>query len=77
MQNNSPPVLQDNPADFSFFFDTSRRRTCYIAPERFIQELAFSSPGEVAALQSKARPITSSMDIFSLGYASSWAFPTH
>ena len=26
---------QDNPADFDFFFDTSRRRSCYIAPERF------------------------------------------
>lgn len=26
---------EDNPADFSFFFDTSYRRTCYIAPERF------------------------------------------
>lgn len=28
---------EDNPADFSYFFDTSRRRTCYIAPacERF------------------------------------------
>ncbi|CAO3698380.1 unnamed protein product [Rhizopus stolonifer] len=26
---------EDNPADFSFFFDTSSRRTCYIAPERF------------------------------------------
>lgn len=25
---------EDNPADFSYFFDTSRRRTCYIAPER-------------------------------------------
>ncbi|KAJ8948165.1 hypothetical protein NQ318_009257 [Aromia moschata] len=25
----------DNPADYSYFFDTSRRRTCYIAPERF------------------------------------------
>ena len=27
---------QDNPADFNFFFDTSRRRSCYIAPERFL-----------------------------------------
>lgn len=27
--------FQDNPADFSFFFDTSSRRTCYVAPERF------------------------------------------
>jgi len=26
---------EDNPADYSYFFDTSRRRTCYIAPERF------------------------------------------
>lgn len=26
----------DNPADFNYFFDTSRRRTCYIAPERFV-----------------------------------------
>lgn len=27
---------EDNPADFSFYFDTSGRRTCYIAPERFL-----------------------------------------
>ncbi|KAL4253381.1 Serine/threonine-protein kinase Vps15-like protein [Abortiporus biennis] len=25
----------DDPADYSFFFDTSGRRICYIAPERF------------------------------------------
>ncbi|CAO1621742.1 unnamed protein product [Jaminaea pallidilutea] len=25
----------DDPADFAFFFDTSGRRTCYVAPERF------------------------------------------
>lgn len=24
----------NNPADFTYFFDTSRRRACYIAPER-------------------------------------------
>ena len=24
----------DNPGDFSYFFDTSRRRTCNLAPER-------------------------------------------
>ena len=27
----------DNPADFNYFFDTSRRRTCNIAPERFVE----------------------------------------
>ena len=25
----------DNPADYSFFFDTGGRRRCYVAPERF------------------------------------------
>jgi phosphoinositide-3-kinase regulatory subunit 4 len=25
----------DNPADFSYFFDTGGRRSCYLAPERF------------------------------------------
>ena len=30
-----PALLpEDNPSDFSYFFDTSRRRTCYLAPER-------------------------------------------
>ena len=28
---------EDNPADFSYFFDTSRRRVCYIAPERLVK----------------------------------------
>lgn len=27
---------EDNPANFSFYFDTSSRRICYLAPERFI-----------------------------------------
>ncbi|XP_052870427.1 phosphoinositide 3-kinase regulatory subunit 4-like [Anopheles cruzii] len=36
---------EDNPADYSYFFDTSRRRTCYIAPERFV--LAGSGPETV------------------------------
>ncbi|KAK6352778.1 Serine/threonine-protein kinase [Orbilia brochopaga] len=47
---------EDNPADFSYFFDSSGRRTCYLAPERF------HSPPK--AVQDK---ITDAMDIFSLG----------
>ena len=32
-----PAILpEDNPADFNFFFDTSRCRSCYITPERFL-----------------------------------------
>jgi len=29
----------DNPAFFNYFYDTSRRRTCYIAPERFKEQV--------------------------------------
>lgn len=27
----------DNPSEFTRFFDTSRRRVCYLAPERFVE----------------------------------------
>ena len=49
-------LLEDNPAAYSFFYDTSRRRKCYIAPERFKLQLSSVSP-----------PLEPSMDIFSLG----------
>lgn len=48
----------DNPTDFSYFFDTSSRRTCYIAPERFL------SPGEAVDPEAK---LTWAMDVFSVG----------
>ena len=48
---------EDNPADFSFYFDTSGRRTCYLAPERFL--VAGESPG--------SRSVNWAMDIFSAG----------
>ncbi len=50
---------EDNPADFSFFFDTSGRRTCYLAPERFL------SVGD----QDDGRGVTWAMDVFSAGCA--------
>ncbi|KAI9673079.1 MAG: Serine/threonine-protein kinase [Trizodia sp. TS-e1964] len=49
---------EDNPADFSYYFDTSGRRTCYLAPERFL--LA----GEQAEGKEK---IKWAMDVFSAG----------
>jgi phosphoinositide-3-kinase regulatory subunit 4 len=49
---------EDNPANFSFFFDISGRRTCYLAPERF-----FPSGVEPEGEQ----VITWAMDIFSVG----------
>src|SRR5258708_2966229 len=50
---------EDDPADYSFYFDTSGRRTCYIAPERF-----YSSVDDVK--QSEGT-VTEAMDVFSLG----------
>lgn len=49
---------EDNPAEFSFYFDTSGRRTCYLAPERFLGAGETSDAGG---------NITWAMDIFSVG----------
>ncbi|KAF2180054.1 phosphoinositide 3-kinase regulatory subunit 4 [Zopfia rhizophila CBS 207.26] len=49
---------EDNPADFSFYFDMSGRRTCYLAPERFLP------PGVQAEGE---QVVTWAMDIFSVG----------
>lgn len=49
---------EDNPADFSYYFDTAGRRTCYLAPERFMA--AGEKPDPNAE-------ITWAMDVFSAG----------
>ncbi|KAI9096422.1 hypothetical protein DFS34DRAFT_581299 [Phlyctochytrium arcticum] len=51
---------EDNPADFSFFFDTSLRRVCYLAPERFY------APGDTL-FSGNNETLTAAMDVFSLG----------
>ncbi|CAL9043768.1 unnamed protein product [Musa banksii] len=53
-------IPDDDPSDFSFFFDTGGRRRCYLAPERFYDH---GSESQVAA----DAPLKPSMDIFSLG----------
>lgn len=65
---------EDNPADFSYFFDTSRRRTCYIAPERFVEspwrtaDLNRDSTNiDLTANEVKTGDLMPSMDIFSAG----------
>lgn len=78
-----PTVLPaDNPANYSVFFDTSGKRKCYIAPERFIDSAttsgAINNPnvntaktGATATVSSTStrqkEPLTPAMDIFSLG----------
>ncbi|KAH9916914.1 uncharacterized protein B0H18DRAFT_1036508 [Fomitopsis serialis] len=64
----------DDPSDFSFFFDTSGRRTCYVAPERFYT--ATENP-EISAKKSRLAMedgegrrdgrVTEAMDCFSAG----------
>ncbi|RYP44993.1 hypothetical protein DL768_008607 [Monosporascus sp. mg162] len=49
-----------NPANFSYYFDQSGRRTCYIAPERFVPKDDLVNDGFVGKL-------TWSMDVFSAG----------
>lgn len=51
---------ETNPANFSYYFDQSGRRTCYIAPERFIPKDDLVNDGFVGKL-------TWSMDVFSAG----------
>ncbi|XP_049778491.1 phosphoinositide 3-kinase regulatory subunit 4 [Schistocerca cancellata] len=62
---------EDNPADFSYFFDTSRRRTCYIAPERFIKTLNSDISSQLLLPEETSRrgDLTPAMDIFSAGCA--------
>ena len=67
--NFKPPYLpEDDPADFSYFFDTSGRRSCYLAPERF-----YNADSELAAQKAKLQEgrrlghFTSAMDVFSAG----------
>lgn len=56
-----PTKLPDNnPATYSYFFDLSGRRTCYIAPERFVEQI--QDPQEL-----EGHSLTWSMDIFSAG----------
>lgn len=70
----------DDPSDFSFFFDTSARRTCYIAPERFYESDSKIAQERAAAAQSltdsgdgpepwekRDARVTEEMDVFSAG----------
>lgn len=60
----------DDPSDFAFYFDTSGRRSCYIAPERFFASgarLDSVSPLGDADRENKDARVTEAMDVFSAG----------
>ncbi|CCE61446.1 hypothetical protein TPHA_0A03700 [Tetrapisispora phaffii CBS 4417] len=54
---------EDNPSEFFFYFDTSKRRICYVAPERFDSHKT-NTPGDDTE---DSYVVTIQMDIFSLG----------
>jgi phosphoinositide-3-kinase regulatory subunit 4 len=56
----------DDPADFSFFFDTSGRRTCYVAPERFYKADK-DEKGRTDEESERKERVTEAMDVFSAG----------
>lgn len=58
----------DDPSDFSFFFDTSGRRICYVAPERFYKvEKETRKAWANEEGETKEPMVTEAMDVFSLG----------
>ncbi|CAK5037531.1 unnamed protein product [Meloidogyne enterolobii] len=61
----------NNPSDFTFFFDTSRRRFCYLAPERFKDndELLMEANRNYGNNEfiNFYEGLTEAMDIFALG----------
>lgn len=58
----------DDPSDFSFFFDTSGRRICYVAPERFYKvEKETRKAWANEEGETKEPAVTEAMDVFSLG----------
>ncbi|KAF9224775.1 ARM repeat-containing protein [Gyrodon lividus] len=56
----------DDPSDFSFFFDTSGRRTCYVAPERFYK-MDKDEKGRADEEPEMKEHVTEAMDVFSAG----------
>jgi phosphoinositide-3-kinase regulatory subunit 4 len=57
----------NDPADFAFYFDTSGRRTCYVAPERFYDANQRERDREDPHYKRKDQPVLESMDVFSAG----------
>ncbi|OAX43719.1 ARM repeat-containing protein [Rhizopogon vinicolor AM-OR11-026] len=58
----------DDPSDFSFFFDTSGRRICYVAPERFYKvEREMRKAWTHEEGERKEPAVTEAMDVFSAG----------
>lgn len=64
---------ENNPSDFSYFFDTSRRHCCNMAPERFVEQPVPNAEHETTesrmnySIDTEINSLTPHMDLFSLG----------
>lgn len=62
---------ENNPSDFSYFFDTSRRHCCNMAPERFVEQPNTNTDVDDTKFDytsdSEVDQLTPQMDLFSLG----------
>ncbi|KAI9511419.1 ARM repeat-containing protein, partial [Russula earlei] len=60
----------DDPSDFAFYFDTSGRRSCYVAPERFFASGARPDNASTVGIPDQQKNnirVTEAMDVFSTG----------
>ncbi|CAH2350398.1 serine/threonine-protein kinase Vps15p [[Candida] railenensis] len=65
-------IPEDNPNQFSFFFDSSDRRVCYLAPERFYNSSTTKASKLINNYDEEGKfvgkdTVTNAMDYFSLG----------
>uniref|UniRef100_A0A1I7UCA5 non-specific serine/threonine protein kinase n=1 Tax=Caenorhabditis tropicalis TaxID=1561998 RepID=A0A1I7UCA5_9PELO len=60
-------LTHDNPSAYTFFFDTSRRQSCYIAPERFISATEYEEKWKNGQEEWLFGSLTPAMDMFSAG----------
>lgn len=64
---------ENNPSDFSYFFDTSRRHCCNMAPERFVEQTTANTESDTNDTRPnymgdvEINQLTPQMDLFSLG----------
>lgn len=62
-------IPEDNPNQFSFYFDNSGRRVCYLAPERFYDSKTDKPPTQTIDNNGNFTKdmLTPEMDLFSIG----------
>ena len=61
-------MLQEDPAEYYYYFNASQRNVCYLAPERFYDKSRIKNDINNDTFSTSFGKLgTPSMDIFSLG----------